>query len=286
VINRIFTHIAIFTAVILFTIVLTVSFSPFALSFSMTQLKLNNPYQNPNTHQYQSSYPYQYSSQNPDPYQYQGQQFTFDQQSVNQSTADPTPVQIQTSPYQNPSSPYQNPSSPYQNPSSPYQNPSSPYQNPSSPYQNPSSPYQNQQQTPSVATNTSSIRSSNQQLPTLIVVTQVNGTGGNTASQANLSQVVANAYNNPDGYTYSYHFMRGSQIGVTLNLQPGAFAVYEPTNNIVLSSHLYNTTYSGDCANVKSTISSAAGTSSVYGYGTINLGESKTCIVTNSFQKK
>jgi len=75
-------------------------------------------------------------------------------------------------------------------------------------------------------------------------------------------------------------------MGVTLILQPGAFAVYEPTNNILLSSHSYNTTYSGDCVNIKSTITSAAGTSSVYGYGTINPGESKTCIVTNSFQKK
>lgn len=80
-------------------------------------------------------------------------------------------------------------------------------------------------------------------------------------------------------------------MGVTLILQPGAFAVYEPTNisktnGILPSSHLYNTTYSGDCVNIKSTITSAAGTSSVYGYGTINPGESKTCVVTNSFQKK
>lgn len=80
-------------------------------------------------------------------------------------------------------------------------------------------------------------------------------------------------------------------MGVTLNLQPGVFAVYEPTNSsktngILLLSHSYTTIYSGDCANVKSTISSAAGSSSVYGYGIIKPGESKTCIVTNSFQKK
>ena len=240
-INRTVTHIeAIFTAVIFFSIVLAISFFPFALSSSITQ------------------YPPQYSFQNTNPYQYQSQQLTFKQQFVNQSSADPTPVQIQAIPYQNPSSPYQNPSS----------------------------PYQNQQQTPSITNNTSSTRFSNQQLPTLIVVTHVNGTGGSAANPANLSQVVANAYNNPDGYTYSYHFMRGSQMGVSLILQPGAFAVYEPSNNILVSSHSYNTTYSGDCVNIKSTITSAAGTSSVYGYGTINPGETKTCIVTNSFQKK
>lgn len=125
----------------------------------------------------------------------------------------------------------------------------------------------------------------------MIVVTRVNSTVGSVVNPANLSQVVTNAYNNPDGYTYSYHFLRGSQVGVTLNLQPGAFAVYEPTNssttnNILLSSHSYNTTYSGDCVNVKSTITSAGGSSSVYGFGTIKPGENKTCIVTNSFQTK
>ena len=132
---------------------------------------------------------------------------------------------------------------------------------------------------------------SSQQLPTLIDVTRVNSSAGGVVNPANLSQVVANAYNNPDGYTYSYHFMRGSQMGVTLNLQPGVFAVYEPTNssktnNILISSHPYNTTYSGDCANVKSTISSAAGISSVYGYGSIKPGETKTCFIANTFQKK
>jgi len=75
VINRTVTHIeAIFTAVIFFTIVLAISFFPFALSSSTTQ------------------YPHQYSSQNTNPYQYQSQQLTFNQQFVNQSAADPTPV--------------------------------------------------------------------------------------------------------------------------------------------------------------------------------------------------
>jgi hypothetical protein len=227
------------------------------------------PYQNPNTYHLQNPYSSQYPYQNPNPYQYQSQQPGSNQQNVNQSSS--APVQSQASPYQNPASPYQNPASPYQNPASPYQN--------------------QQQQPSSVTTNTSSTRSSTQQLPTLIVVTRVNNTVGSVVNPANLSQVVANAYNNPDGYTYSYHFMRGSQMGVTLNLQPGVFAVFEPTNsskanNILLSSHSYITTYSGDCANVKSIISSAAGSSSVYGYGTIKPGESKTCIITNSLQKK
>jgi hypothetical protein len=160
----------------------------------------------------------------------------------------------------------------------------SPYQNPTSPYQNPTG-----QQQPSATFNSTTF--SNQQLPTLIIVTRVNNTGGGLADAANFSQVVANAYNNPDGYTYSYHFMRGSQVGVTLNLQPGVFAVYEPSNNtksnpIPLASHSYRTAYSGDCTNVKSTINSAAGSSAIYGYGMIKPGESKTCIVTNSYQKE
>ena len=169
----------------------------------------------------------------------------------------------------------------------PIQNPTTPYQNPTTPYQ--SQPQQQQQPSTTPLNTTSMATSAQQALPTLVVVTRLNNTGrGDVTNATNFSLVVANAYSNPDGYTYSYHFMRGSQIGVTLNLEPGIFAVYEPTNNgskvnsIQSIGHSYSTTYSGDCSNVKSTMLSVAGSSAVYGYGVIRPGESKTCIVTNS----
>jgi ribosomal protein S8E len=117
------------------------------------------------------------------------------------------------------------------------------------------------------------------------------GTGNTSTITSNLSQVVANEYTNPDGYTYSYHYMRGSQTGITVNLEPGAYAVYEPINNtkntdIQIATNPSTTTYSGDCVNTKGTITSAAGSGNVYGYGTIKAGESKTCIVTNALLRK
>ncbi|MDQ6865430.1 MAG: hypothetical protein M3044_16585, partial [Thermoproteota archaeon] len=128
-------------------------------------------------------------------------------------------------------------------------------------------------------------QSQGQQSPTLIVVTHVNNAGVGTANAANFSQVITNAFSNPDGYTYAYHFVRGSQMGVSLNLQPGIFTVSAFSNNKTNSLFLnqsYDTTYSGDCNTVKSTTS----TGSIYGYGTINPGEGKTCMVTKLFHKK
>jgi hypothetical protein len=89
---------------------------------------------------------------------------------------------------------------------------------------------------------------------------------------------VENLYTNPDGYTYVFHYMKGSQTGVTLSLQPGRFAVYE--SSISQSHPMYDIKYSGDCTSVKS---GAGGTT--YGYGTINLGETRTCTVTLSLHK-
>jgi len=105
---------------------------------------------------------------------------------------------------------------------------------------------------------------------------------------ANFTQVVENAFTNPDGYTYIYHYMRGSETGVSVSLQPGNFDVYELSNNNIktnnptagLSQSTYDITYSGDCKTIKS---NTGGTT--YGYGTINLGETKTCIVTLSPHK-
>ena len=51
-----------------------------------------------------------------------------------------------------------------------------------------------------------------------------------------LEQVVENTYTNPDGYTYVFHYMKGSQTGITLSLQPGSFSVYELNNNIKSSN--------------------------------------------------
>jgi len=91
------------------------------------------------------------------------------------------------------------------------------YQNPNQ-YQNPTS-YSNQQQ-PQLPTATSNASSAampysapqlqGQQSPTLIVVTHVNNAGGGTANADNFSQVITNAFSNPDGYTYAYHFVRSS----------------------------------------------------------------------------
>jgi hypothetical protein len=137
-----------------------------------------------------------------------------------------------------------------------------------------------------------------------VVVTHVNGTIGvsnnnysnnaNTAGSvvgSNLAQIVENAYANPDGYTYVYHYMKGSEAGVNVGLQPGTFGVFVLSNNnnnaIKTSNHLaslsqssYNISYSGDCRTFKSNTGGIA-----YGYGTINPGETKTCTVTLSPHK-
>jgi hypothetical protein len=217
-------------------------------------------------YQYPYNYHYSNSSHNTNLYQYQNRHLQ--QQLLNQQ-------QIKRSPnIQNPSS-----SSPFQNPSS-----SSPFQNPSS-----SSPNQyTHQPRSSVNINKTNFT---QQSPRLTVVTHFTSTGSNSLNPSNLSQVVANEYPNPDGYTYSYHFTKGSQTGVSFNLKPGSYAVYEPINNTnntntELSTNPNTTTYSGDCVPVRSTITSDAGSSSIFGYGTIKPGESKTCIVTITLLRK
>jgi hypothetical protein len=147
-------------------------------------------------------------------------------------------------------------------------------------------PYQQQPQQPQ---SSQSFNAGQPSVSTLIIVTHVNSTGGsnNNTNQppANFTQIVENTYTNPDGYTYVYHYMKGSQIGVTLSLQPGGFSVYELNKNIKgsnppLSQSIYDITFSGDCRTVKSNTGS-----STYGYGTINLGETKTCTVTLSLHK-
>jgi hypothetical protein len=145
------------------------------------------------------------------------------------------------------------------------------------------------------------------QMPTLTVSSRFNNTGqgsilslstlnvnnsnNNNNITASFPQVVTNAYANPDGYAVVYHFFRGSQSGVVLNLQPGIYSVADQggnntSNNSTSTSLLPNQsssassafthTYSGDCNNVRS----IAG--NIVGYGQINMGESKTCIITYS----
>ena len=147
-------------------------------------------------------------------------------------------------------------------------------------------PYQQQPQS------SQSFTAGQPSVSTLIIVTHVNSTGGsnnNNTNQppANFTQVVENAFTNPDGYTYIYHYMRGSETGVSISLQPGSFDVYELSNNnnnvktnnptagLIQSSH--SITYSGDCRTVKSNV--GGGTS--YGHGILNPGETKTCTVTS-----
>ena len=83
--------------------------------------------------------------------------------------------------------------------------------------------------------------SQGQQSPPLIVVNHVNNAGVGTANAANFSQVIAitNGFSNPDGYTYAYDFVRGSQRGVNLNLQQGIFTVPVLNNNKTNSFFLH-----------------------------------------------
>ena len=100
-----------------------------------------------------------------------------------------------------------------------------------------------------------------------LVLNTSNNRNNNDNGTASFHQVVTNAYANPDGYTVVYHFFRGSQTGVVLNLPPGIYSVSDQssnnTNNNTISnktssptlsatsSHLTHT-YSGDCNNVRS----------------------------------
>ena len=158
------------------------------------------------------------------------------------------------------------------------------------------------------------LNSAKPQMPSLTVIIRFNNTGqGSTFSPSTLNgknsnnnitasfpQVVTNAYANPDGYTVVYHFFRGSQSGVVLNLQPGIYSVTDQSsnntsNNSIVNKTLLSTTsspsllvpkqsssafsafthtYSGDCNNVRSI------SGDIVGYGQINMGESKTCIIT------
>jgi hypothetical protein len=134
-------------------------------------------------------------------------------------------------------------------------------------------------------------------MSTLLVITRINNTkagiGVTGISNANqsvvaaappFSQVITNEFAISDGYTLSYHYIRGSQTGVILNLEPGIFTVTDQSNNnrtttnpspiIGNQSLSYTPVYSGDCSNLRS----IAG--NIVGYGQINPGETKTCTVT------
>jgi hypothetical protein len=113
----------------------------------------------------------------------------------------------------------------------------------------------------------------------LTIVTRVNNSGGGNAVAANFSQTITNTYQTPDGLTISYHFVKGSGIGLIINPQPGVFGILELKNETNSITRNYNATYSGDCTSAKSTAGD------VYGHGVIDIGETKTCIVTNTFQK-
>jgi len=172
--------------------------------------------------------------------------------------------------------------------------------------------------TNNTVTNTSSmLNSATPQVPSLTVIIRFNNTGqGSTFSPSTPNgtnnnnnnvtaspQVVTNAYANPDGYTVVYHFFRGSQSGVVLNLQPGIYSVTDQNNNSTSNNSIVNKTllsttsssllpkqsspalstfthtYSGDCNNVRSI------SGDIVGYGQINMGESKTCIITYNSNK-
>jgi hypothetical protein len=265
--------------------------SPGSSSPSTSSLSQNQyPYQYPYSYGYQNqpssalpvspqgSSQLQSQNQYPNPYQ-QGQQVQQPQPQPLQtfppppSTVQPQqPTQIQPSTSPSVSNPSQYPYQPQQ------QNQSSSSLTTAAQY-----PYQ-----PLQPQSSQSFATGQPSVSTLIIVTHVNSTGrtSNDANAAdNFTQIVENTYTNPDGYTYVYHYMKGSPIGVTVSLQPGGFSVYELNKNIKssnqpLSPSTYDVTYSGDCRTAKSNSGSTA-----YGYGTINLGETKTCTVTVSSHK-
>jgi len=259
--------------------------SPGSSSASTSSLPQNQyPYQYPYSYGYQSqpsSSPVtpqgssQLQSQYPYPYQ-QGQQVQQPQQQQPLQTSPQPPSTVQ--PQQSQSSALPS----LTNPSQPQQ-PQQQNQSSSSLTNAAQYPYQPQQPQSSQTFTTGQ-----PSVSTLIIVTHVNSTGrsSNEANAAdNFTQIVENTYTNPDGYAYVYHYMKGSQIGVTLSLQPGGFSVYELNKNIKssnpsLNQSTYNIAYSGDCRTVKSNIGSTT-----YGYGTINLGGTKTCTVTLSLHK-
>jgi len=183
------------------------------------------------------TYPYQY--QNPSSYPY------LPQQQPSQAANTPPQYPYQT-PYQYPyqqSYPSTNEQSPATNnaavpPTSQYPYPyqQQPQQQNQSIVTNPAQyPYQQQPQS------SQSFTAGQPSVSTLMIVTHVNSTGGsnNNTNQppANFTQVVENAFTNPDGYTYIYHYMRGSETGITLSLQPGSFAVYELSSNNIKTSN-------------------------------------------------
>jgi hypothetical protein len=261
-------------------------------------------YQNPYP-SYQNPYP---SYQNPYP-SYQNPYPSY-QNPQQPPAANPAPSQYPSPSYQNPQQQPQN------SPSQSVQQ----YQIPSSPTTNVTTSNSTNSSTTTVPRNTQFPPNQqqpqfppNQQQPQfppfttpnppmsiLIVITRVNNTGtgigvlGSTnttqlpvaIAPSSFSEVVTNAYANPDGYTLAYHYIRGSQMAININLQPGVFTISDQSTNNRTANNpsviagnqsplsLYTPTYSGDCSNT----TSAAG--NVIGYGQINLGETKTCIIT------
>ena len=256
-------------------------------STSTSSLSQNQyPYQYPYGYQNQpsSSLPVtpqgssQLQSQNQNPYPYQqGQQVQ--QQPLQTSPQVPSTAQSQQ-PTQSQSSAIPSVTNPSQ-----YQPQQPQQQNQSSSSLTSAAQYPYQSQQPQ---SSQSFTTAQPSVSTLIVVTHVNSTGrsSNEANAAdNFTQIVENTYTNPDGYANVYHYMKGSPIGVTLSLQPGTFSIYELNKNIksstpTLNQSTYDVTYSGDCRTVKSNTGNTT-----YGYGTINLGETKTCTVTLSLHK-
>jgi hypothetical protein len=113
--------------------------------------------------------------------------------------------------------------------------------------------------------------------PSLVVVTHVNNTKGANIRSDNFTQVVTNTYRTSDGYAIAFHLLRGSDIGININLRPGTFAVTEPGNSTTPLNRSYNTNYSGDCTGTPSTVAGKT-----LGVGIIRLDESKTCVVTKT----
>jgi hypothetical protein len=256
------------------------------------------------------------STQYPYPSQYQNNPYPYQaQQPLSASTLGSTNA---------PSSyPYQNQPYPgaYQNQLSPSSGPATNgvAQNPYTSGQYPNQPQQEQQNlgaSPSSPANYSihqqgqpqSFNNSSRHLSTLVVRTVVDskpvggeeGLAGGSASSSsatNVSELVQNVYANPDGYTYVYHYAKGSPSGATLNLHPGSFGVSEIAKINSNSSdnkenptpiRSYYVSYSGDChttSTAKSHPNTANNVNNVYGYGTVKLGETKTCVVTNTFHK-
>ena len=122
----------------------------------------------------------------------------------------------------------------------------------------------------------------NQSSSTLSIINSVNNTLGGTVKSEDFSMVVTNYNNktNPTKVTQTFTFINGSEQGIKLSLEPGSFFLSDDQFGSKPITFMYNKTFSGDCAAVKTR------DGEIIGSGKIGVGEDKTCHVDRIFVGK